>query len=153
MSTVTGNLATFDLSSTDLAGVRIVFTPSGPAVAGTKLFLFTKPRYAYPAVDGSGLFSINLAPTRDLRPESWYSIRVEWPDPNMYGPNQGYIGVDFPDWRLYVPNEGGDFATLIGTFAKPNDIFVWWSATAPSPWPVGLTWVNTITGDVTKRTA
>lgn len=121
MATVTGNLDDFSLTALPL-GSRVVFIPSGVGVSIAAHLLATKPIYADVSVTGS--WSVDLTPTTDVRPDIYYSIRLEWPDPNLLGPNQGFIGKDFPDFQLRVPPEGGVLNDLLGDLSNFLDVWV-----------------------------
>lgn len=138
MALVTGNLSTFGLNAIILKSPRLLFVPSGPAVTGAYV-LATRPVEAVIATDGSGAFTVNLAATQTLRPERWYSIRVEWLDSAS-----NYVGLDLPDWKLFVPEAGGSIGDLLNNLPS-NPSQIWFGETAPiDPTPY-TGWVNTVT--------
>lgn len=141
MAIVTGTLNDFGLDALTAYSPEIAFIPSGPAVNAVKL-LATRTVMASPGSDGS--FTVDLAPTDNLRPERWYTIRIQWLDASG-----GYVGADFPDWRLYVPTAGGILADLIA--APWNPALVWVGADAPTGIPtVNTFWLDIITGDLKR---
>lgn len=114
MATLTGFLSTFGLTSMTAYAPRLVFIPSGPAVTGTKYLVASRSVTA--VIDpATGAFSIDLLPNIATRPATHYRVRVEWLDPDVFGPGQGYTGRDSPDWQFIMPPEGGDIAALMDT--------------------------------------
>lgn len=140
MAIVTGYLA--DISDLALPSPRIKFVPSGPSIVGDFIHA-TKPVYAYPEEDGS--WAVGLTETDSLRPSTYYTMTLEWLDDAS-----NYMGADYLTWQLNVPSEGGEIGDLLGTFVAPNSMQVFWGPAAPSPWPQGLVWVNSVTGDVKR---
>ncbi|WP_288870882.1 hypothetical protein [uncultured Microbacterium sp.] len=136
MALVKGNVATFGLESISLLGLRLTFVPSGPGVIEPKYLLVSKPVEVTVAVDGSGAFTANLAPTDNVHPERWYTIRAEWPDSAT-----NFTQLDFIDWKLYVPTEGGDFADLIEHPSNPQLAWVGIGA-PPTPPASGSLWLD-----------
>jgi hypothetical protein len=142
MPTVTGTLADFNLQA--LTGLRpkIIFRPNRSALSPTRLYV-ARPIEVTPADDGS--FSVELVPTQLLEPAAWYTIEIRWQEPSGRE-----LGRDYPDWRVFVTAEGGTLSGLISTPAD-NTLLVAWQPNQPDPWPSGLVWVNTITGDVVRK--
>lgn len=136
MALVRGNVATFGLESISLVGMRLVFSPTGAGTIGAKYLLVSKPVQVSVAVDGSGAFVVNLAPTTTVHPLRWYTIRAEWLDSAS-----NFTGVDFIDWKLFVPEEGGDFADLLQYPANPQ---LGWTELVPPPAlpSPGSLWLN-----------
>jgi len=134
MPTVTGTLQDFNLQP--LAGFRpeLVFTASGAAVFRPRVFV-TKPVVVSPT--NLGAFTVELAATTLLRPDTWYTLAIRWLDPQG-----GYTTTDFPEWKIRVPEEGGNLAELAE--AEPTDRMTW---VGPNP-PTGtlaryLWWIDT----------
>lgn len=142
MALVTGTLSDFNLASLASLNVRMVFTPSGTGLSSSRIMA---PRPISVVPNPSGSFSVELAPTVSLTPACWYELRIEWAEPGG-----GYSAADFPDFRIVVTVEGGPLINMIDV-PVTNAYMVAWQETAPDPWPVGLTWVNTITGDINRR--
>lgn len=136
MPLVRGNVATFGLESLSLVGMELTFTPSGPGVIEPRYLLVSKPVRVSVAVDGSGAFSANLAPTTTTHPLRWYTIRADWPESSWNFP-----GVDFIDWKLFVPPEGGDFADLIEHPSNPQLAWVGLDGPPALPTP-GSLWLG-----------
>lgn len=143
MAFVHGNVGTFGLESISLVGMRLLFIPSGPAVVDPTYLLVSKPVQAAVAVDGSGAFTVNLAPTDNVHPLRWYTITAEWPESGS-----NYTSLDFIDWKLFVPSQGGDLADLIEFPSNPQ--LVWTSLTPPPFIPAfNSLWLNDNPRDVT----
>lgn len=136
MAKVTGALSDFGLQPFPELQPRIIFTPSGPGVAGARLFA-TKPIIVKPA--GSGSFTVELAPTANIRPVVWYTVTIEWLDPSG-----NYISSDALSWELFVPSAGGELSDLITTPANPS--LVWVGPTPPPNPQPGYKWLNSNTG-------
>lgn len=128
MATVTGTLKDFNLGALAAFMPVITFRPSGPGVTPTSL-LASKPVRVTPATDGS--FTVNLAPTDDVRPARWYEITIEWQSAGV--PTQ----YDFADWKLTVPAAGGNIADLVAAPTTPSFA---WIAETPPPNPTPDTW-------------
>ena len=145
MAIVTGILADFGLALLSPYSPRIIFTASSNAVFAADL-LATRPLVCLPStIDGT--FSIDIANTDAMRPETWYTIRIEWLDTAG-----NYVGADFPTWRLYVPLAGGRLADLIA--APWNPAMVWADPLPPTGTPTANTfWLNTTTGDLARWAA
>lgn len=144
MALVTGTLTDFNLASLSDLNVRMVFTPSGTGLVGTKIFA---PRPISVVPNSAGAFAVELVPTVNLTPACWYELRIEWAEPGG-----GYSAADFPDFKLSVPLEGGIISELVNT-PITNAYMVAWQPNEPDPWPVGLTWANTASGDIIRRDA
>lgn len=143
MAIVRGNVGTFGLESISLVGMRLWFIPSGPGVVDPTYLLLSKRVEASIATNGSGAFAVNLAPTENVHPLRWYTIRAEWPDSE-----NKYTSVDFIDWKLFVPTEGGDLADLVEFPSNPQ--LVWVSLTPPPHIPAfNSLWLNDNPHDVT----
>ena len=144
MARVYGQLTDFGLDPISMHQPRIIFTPSSVGVVGDKL-LATRPRTAVPTSDG--YFSVDLAPTTRVQPLVHYKIRIEWLDAEA-----GYMRDDYVQHGMSVPDDGGSISELLSV---PADNPALWAfqPDEPDPWPVGLVWVNTETGDIRKRTA
>ena len=144
MAVVYGKLTDFGLDPISTHQPRVVFTPSDNGVFDGRL-LATRPRTAIPDADGN--FSVDLAPTTLVRPLVHYDIKILW----LSVPGN-LKSADHLAARLSVPEQGGSIADLL---AVPADNPYMWAfqPTQPDPWPVGLIWVNTDTGDIRRRTA
>jgi len=142
MAIVSGTLSDFGL--TPLAGFQptIIFTPSGVGVSGTRL-LATRPIQVTPNPDGQ--FQLDLMSTDDITPATWYEVQIRWLEPSG-----GYSHIDFVDWKLFVPAAGGPLGNLLRAPSN-NQLLVIWQATEPNPWPVGVVWANTTTGDLLRK--
>jgi hypothetical protein len=143
MATVTGTLSDFGYASLAPYQPVVTFTPTGPGVQGGRL-LAAKPVSLSPGA-GTGYFEVDLAPTEGIVPETWYQISISWLDTNA-----GWIEKNFVGTKLEVPELGGPIGYLVKSPPTPPP-FVAWQPTAPDPWPIGLVWVNSITGDVNRR--
>lgn len=135
MALVTGKLTDFGLAALAPFKPEIVFTPNGNAISPTSL-LSTKPVVAVPAANGT--FSVQLAPTVDVHPATWYRVSVRWLEPDSFG--SGYAGMDFPDWKLFVPLEGGTLTRLLELPANPAQ--VWVGVDPPTNPTPGLWWLQ-----------
>ena len=144
MPTVTGNLSDFGLQSLAAYSPEVRFVPSSVAVEGPRL-LATRPVVATP--DARGFFAVTLASNEAMTPATWYELQIVWLEP---GDGSGYAAADFPDLRLHVPITGGAIANLLRVPAT-NALLVAFQPTEPDPWPVGLTWVNSVTGDLIRK--
>jgi hypothetical protein len=115
MATYTGVVA--DASVLALPSPRLVFTLSEPAVSTTVHIIATKPIYA--VISPTGSFTVELTPNMDLRPTTYYSMRLEWLDSGS-----NYTGVDFPNWKFNAETGGGVIPALLG--ADLTNIFDVW---------------------------
>jgi len=149
MAIVTGTIFDFELELMP-AGTRIGFVPSGPGTSGSSL-LPSRTVWAIPsAVDGT--FSQVLYPNTIVQPNTWFTIRIEWPDPNYYGEGKGFIGLDLLDARLVVPAEGGTVSELLQGDSGSN--LIWAGPTAPPGNPtVGSFWIDTTNGQLMRWAA
>jgi len=144
MALVYGQLTDFGLDPINLHQPRVIFTPSANGVLDGRL-LSRRPRTSIP--DENGGFSVNLAPTTRVRPLVHYDIEIVWLDANS-----GIASRDFVASKLSVPDEGGSISELLSV-PVDNPWLLAFQPNQPSPWPVGLVWVNSETGDITRRTA
>lgn len=144
MALVTGTLTDFNLGSLAALNVRMIFTPSGTGLDGSRVFA-ARPTTVTPAA--SGAFSVDLQPTVTMTPARWYTLRIEWAEPGG-----GYTAADFPDFRIGVPVEGGVLAELVNA-PITNAYMTAWQENQPDPWPIGLTWIRPTTGDAKRRDA
>lgn len=142
-ATVTGNLNDFTGQGFPGLQPRIVFTPSGPGLSGTRIYA-TK-RIVEEVPHSAGYFSVDLQVTEDMRPVVYYQVSIEWLDS---GGN--YVSVDNIDWKLFVPVGGGLITDLLD--APLNPLLFWVDATPPPNPQPGQYWLNTITGDLKKWT-
>ncbi|GAA0960168.1 hypothetical protein [Frigoribacterium faeni] len=138
MATVTGTLSDFGYASLAPLRPEIAFIPSGAGVFGGRL-MATRPVTVTPGT--SGYFEVDLVPADDR----WFQIRIAWLDPVSGAPDNDYV-----EPRLYVPELGGPIGHLLKAPSTPSTD-VAWQPTAPKPWPVGLVWVNSITGRVQRQ--
>jgi hypothetical protein len=107
MTTVTGKLLDFGLSSINGLNPVLIFQANKPAVTSAGTFLVTDPLEVTPASDGT--FTATLSTTDDLVTDDvYYTMCAEWRAPDL-----NYMRADFPDWKLYVPSGGGNLADLI----------------------------------------
>jgi hypothetical protein len=136
MAVVVGNLATFGLESASVGQSLVEFIPDQPAVTGTKYLLTAKPVTVPVAADGSGAFTVNLAPSDSTTPGTFYRIRVTSLDGN-------FVFLDLPDWRLYVPVSGGELASLLRSSLLTNAAMVWTGPSAPENPAPGTGWLVT----------
>lgn len=136
MAAVFGNLSTFGLESISLVGALVEFVPDQPAVTGTKYLLTAKPVTVPVATDGSGAFTVNLAPSDSTTPGTFYRIRVTSLDGS-------FTFLDLPDWRLYVPAAGGELASLLRSSLATNAAMVWTGPDAPVNPAPGTGWLVT----------
>lgn len=141
LATVTGALSDIGVAAFPTLSPRLIFTLSGPATEGTRVFA-TKPKVV-PVNAGSGIFTVDLQTTTNLRPAAWYTITIEWLDPSG-----NYVAADFLEWKLFVPSGGGNLADLLETPVNP---MLFWAGPTPPPNPQpGQYWLNTTTGILTK---
>lgn len=140
MALVTGTLKDFGLDALAAYAPTIKFIPSGPGVNDTTLFA-SRVIEVVPAADGS--FSVDLAPTEDVRPDRWYSISLGW----LNGAGVP-VGFDAIDWQLRVPIAGGTIPDLVNAPANPAQ--VWVSESAPANPTPGTWWLNPTTGDLNE---
>lgn len=117
MATVTGNLEDFSLSNLTPFSPSLVFIPSRPAITTTNHLLVSKEIAA--TVTPTGSFTVDLTPTADIRPDTFYGLRMEWLD--SVG---GFVQKDFPDFQLRVPPEGGVLNDLLGDLSNFLDVWV-----------------------------
>ena len=115
MSTYTGVVA--DASILALPSPRLVFTLSEPAISSTVHIIATKPVYA--DISPTGSFTVELTPNVDLRPTTYYLMRLEWLD---IGGN--YTGVDFLDWHFIAETGGGVIPDMLGDLSNIFDVWV-----------------------------
>jgi hypothetical protein len=141
MATVTGALSDIGINAFPELQPRLIFTPSGPATAATRLFA-TKP-VIVPVASGSGTFTVDLQPTDGMRPAIWYVVTIEWLDPAG-----NYVSADFLEWKLFVPSGGGNFGDLVQ--APLNPLLFWVSETPPTDPTPGQYWLTPSTGDLKK---
>lgn len=133
MVTVTGTLNDFGLAALAPFAPELVFTPSGPAVTLENVILASR-HIVVPVTEGHGFFSVELASTDDLTVEGWYTLQIQW-----LNPDAGLPDIDFPDWRIYVPAEGGTLASMIK--APSNPALVWVGLTPPDNPTPGTWWL------------
>lgn len=148
MAIVTGSVDDFGPAGISAAdGVTLSFIPSGPAIQqppqgqGSSVLLLSRKVDVIPAADRS--FAVDLVPTVDVQPSSWYAISLHW----LNGAGIP-VGADFPDWRLYVPEEGGDLSDLMSVPANP--VWVWTGTEPPTNPTPGTWWLNPETGDLNE---
>jgi hypothetical protein len=132
MALVTGSLKDFALAPMSDRTPQITFSPSAPA-AKDGLLLATRPVSVYPT--GSGSFSVDLQPTDELMPVTWYTVRISWLESEG-----GYVAVDFVDWKLFVPQEGGAIGDLIDAPVNPALVYI--SLTPPTNALPGTWWLE-----------
>lgn len=144
MARVFGKLTDFGLDPISQHQPRVVFTPSANGTYNDRL-LSKRPRTAVPTDDGS--FSVDLAPTTRITPLVHYNVSITYLDANA-----GYERREYVLGGMSVPDQGGSISDLL---EQPADNPSLWAfqPDEPNPWPVGLVWVNTDTGDIRKRTA
>lgn len=117
MAVVTFTLTDFGLQSLSDRSPRVIFTPSGAGVKGTRLFPST-PIVVIP--DSAGAGSATLEATDGVVPAAWYTVSIE-----HLQPGGEYTHFDVLNLRLYIP-EGynGPLAQLPGTPLSPNTVLV-----------------------------
>lgn len=145
MPEITGILRDYTYSSAN-GGVhpQIVFTPSGPGVAGSSLY-FSKPIVCIPD-PLYGTFSQTLYYTTDLKPVVWYTVTILWLN------GEGVpVGYDELPGRLFVPTEGGNLFDLLTVgLGGPSQLWVTTSNAEPEGSKSGdLIW-NTTTDDILR---
>lgn len=148
MALYTFTLTDFGLEPLTAFAPKMVFTADQPASSGGNV-LVTRSIEAPVAADGTG--SVELVPSVNTTPNVTYSMRVEWLDPDVFGPDQGYIGMDVIS-GIVTALGGGLIAEMGGI-----PITRFWSG-PPDPndstMPLGVTpeaglwWLNTDTGDL-----
>lgn len=148
-TTVVGSLTDFGLAPLAAFAPRVVFTPSRPAVgiSGTSV-LATKPIVG--VVNPDGGFSVDLEPNENYVPDTWLTMRIEWLDPNYFGPDKGSTGVDYPQWKIRVPDSEA-ITFLPSLITEPITIAqIWYATNNDEPAgskPGDLLW-NTVTDDI-----
>lgn len=148
MATYTFKLLDFGLAPLTTLVPRVVFTADSPAFSGENAHV-TRRVEATLATDGSG--SVELVPSVNTTPHVTYTMRIEWLDPNAFGPNHGYIGMDVIG-GLVAALGGGRVSDMTGI-----PITRFWAGPADPNNPTmplgitpeaGLWWLNTVTGDL-----
>ena len=137
MALVTGTAADCNLAGVETLGLELVFTLNDAATSDSGIFI-DKP-VVVPVVNGA--WSADLQPTEMMWQQRFYKVSARWLDG---------LGASFPDWELHVPPAGGSFPELIVGYSQ-NPYMIFWQPTEPSPWPVGATWANTVTGDLFRK--
>jgi hypothetical protein len=141
MATVTGALSDFGVQPFPQLQPRLIFTPSGPAVSGTRLFA-TKPIIVNVAA-ASGAFTVELQSTDGVRPAVHYKVTIDWLDPSG-----NYVSADPLEWKIFVPAAGGTIPDLIATPANP---MLFWVGEDPPVNPApGQYWLKPSSGDIQK---
>jgi len=147
MPILTGLVANFRKQTMAAYSVEIWFTPSGPGVGATGGMIAAQPVIVVPDPDGT--FSIDLQQTATLRPTVWFDISLRYLDAAG-----NYIARDDIPGRLDVGTLGGVLTDFISSTNQPiPGHLVEWGPTAPDPWPIGLVWADTSTGDIKRKTA
>lgn len=137
MPNVTGKLLDIGLSPIDDLRPVVVFTPKnesgdGSSVNASEIFT-NRPISVRPDIGGS--FTVRLATTTTLRPETWYEIRIEW-----FEPTGGFVGAAYPAFRLRVPPEGGMLPALVD--AEPTSRLTWVGPNPPRDETPYLWWID-----------
>lgn len=147
MTIVNGQLSDFGLGVMGVQVPQIVFTPSGPAVAGTAVFA-TEPIVVSPSFL-TGNFSVDLVPTEGLRPEVWYEVSIRWLPKSGTHVDGNWVQHDLLSAKVYVPDTS--FIALADALEIPGGAdLIWVGPTAP-PNPKPYTkWLNSLTGDLTE---
>lgn len=91
--------------------------------SGSNRLLPSKPIAA--TLDSSGYGTVNLVPNQGTKPDTWYTIRVTYPDSAG-----NFTTLDLLDTRVWVPAEGGALETLPGMPPSPDYVLV---STDPPP--------------------
>jgi len=148
MAQVVGHLKDFALDTLSPYSPQIIFTASGPAIAGlygTEL-LVSRPVAVTPASD-TGFFSVELVPNVEQVPEGWYTISVRWLDASS-----SFVSVELPNWRLKVPLDGGNIGDLLDdTPFNPELVSV--STNPPAVPTDGSWWIEDTTGNLYEWSA
>ena len=147
MATVTGTLSDFGVGEIRGLSPRIIFSPSGPATGSVNYSILLASRPIVVIPDAFGQFEVDLAPNDVLIPVTYYTVSIEWMVPDMFGPENGYIGTDYLQWKITVPSAGGPIGGMIATPSNPSQV---WIGPTPPPGDVlpGTWWLNTTTGDL-----
>ncbi|MDY0891887.1 hypothetical protein [Frigoribacterium sp. CFBP9030] len=137
MPTVSGRLLDIGLATLDPLRPTVTFTPrnadgDGSSVA-TNLLLASRPTSVTPAADGS--FTVQLAATTLMRPDTWYEISVKW-----FEPTGAFHDASYPSFKLRVPEQGGILAELVD--AEPTSKLAWVGPTAPPNTTAYLWWID-----------
>lgn len=121
MATVTFSTRTVQLDRFP-AAERVVAEFILNTTGHTNVSVFPK-REAIVQPDDNGFVSIDLAPTVDMRPECWYTVRFEWfSAPHPITGDRNSLGWAEMPGRLRVPSSGGDLGQLMDTPAPPGAI-------------------------------
>lgn len=143
MALVTGTLRDFQVAGAwaNTHAAQVEFVPSNAAFSGPDL---RADDVIVATIDSGGAFSVSLASTASLQPAgTHYRVRIRW-----LGGERGGMVTKVPG-KLYVPGAGGNIGLLLEQ--SPGAEFAFWQPTQPDPWPVGAIWVNSVTGDVTRK--
>ena len=143
MPIVTGTLADFGFETLAPLQAQVVFRPSSVGTIGGRL-LATRERIVTP--NAAGYFEAELASTSAITPATWYDVSIRWLDDD----DGGYPRVDHVEHRLFVPPLGGTISEL---FRVPNNnqLVPYFQPHEPDPWPLGSLWINSVTGDITRK--
>jgi hypothetical protein len=130
MAIVSGTLTDYGFNPLQGLMPRVVFTGSQAARSSTRLFS-TRPIVVTPAANGA--FSVNIATTVGLIPDTWYTVSIRWLDPN----DPSGTGLDVLLGRIRVPIEGGNLGDLFDGGAPSGLI---WIGITPPPEGFGYSW-------------
>lgn len=137
MALVTFSVRTYGFGAFDADEMlRVAFVPSG--AASTTFSVFPEhTEYATP--DPDGLVEVNLAPTLNLSPATWLTVRFEWFSRDPLTGDWVQAGWSELPGELRVPTEGGTLGDLI-TAAPPPGAVMW--GYGPPPSNLGVIYVD-----------
>lgn len=132
MADVTGDISTWGLAPFP-AGERLLvrFMPSSSAT-GIGLVFPDRDETVEPAANGT--FTKNLAPTTELTPEVWYTVRFEWFKKHPIKDDWTRKGWSDLPGKLRVPPEGGDISLLFETEQHRRAIPLYFGFGLPPKW-------------------
>lgn len=141
MPIVTGQIRDFGLQPLSAFRPELVFHPSGPGLAGSRI-LGTKPIIVRPFAQATGSFSVELQSTESLLNDVWYRIELRW-----LNTDGTFVSKDLPDWKVRVPIEGGALVDMLD--APVQGGLAWIGETPPPQTPVpGMWWLVPSTGEL-----
>ncbi|WP_136054365.1 hypothetical protein [Microbacterium sp. K24] len=123
MPTITFKLSDFGLASLASTFPKVKFVPSGPGIAGDRLFASTDVLATLVGDNGT----VTLAPTDGVIPAVWYLVQIE----HLQAGGQ-FSHFDVLGLRVFVPSEyDGPLTGLPGVPLSPNAVLV--SLDTPPP--------------------
>lgn len=132
MANVTGDVSTWGLDPFPTSVRMLVrFIPSTAAVGAGAVFPLRDETVQPPA---SGHFSKNLAPTTELSPDAWYTVRFEWFEKHPIKDEWKLRAWSDLPGKLRVPPEGGDITVLFDTDRRGHHVPLYFGFGPPPSW-------------------